>query len=482
MLNQVVDGVVAAASLAVYGVGYAAAWFATRPARVRPGPPTPDLGEEPPAVVTLLANRWRLTEDAAESTLLDLAAHRFIELRQLTDDPNHTTVHLPPRLDEQRVAALRPYERQVLERIRALAVGGVVPVTALAFRDAGEAKRWNKRLRQEVIEEARARGLSRRRFSPTLVSVLSTLAAVTACGLAWVVARVELRSDDPDPLGALYLGGAVFLLLTGFAARSMGERDTPAGRQVAARWLAVRDWLRGHEEFARLPPAAVTVWDRYLPYGAALGVTHTASAVLDLGLGDRRLLWSSYGGYWRRVRVRYPRLWARYGLSVPRLVVRAVVGLLAGFALVRWHALPLELARSVGFGSEPPDQAYTVSRALLALGFLLLAYGLYVLVRGLLDLTTTRVITGQVLWVELWRSRPGGKNQPPVPWLDYLAVDDGSDDRTTAWGLPRALGVSCRDGDTVRLTVRPWSRRVVELTVLERRRRPDPVGADPTDR
>jgi hypothetical protein len=94
-----------------------------------------------------------------------------------------------------------------------------------------------------------------------------------------------------------------------------GERDTPAGIVAAARWLPVRDWLRAHEQFGDLPPAAVTVWDRYLSYGLALGVAPATGAVLDLGMGDRRRgmgdrrrVWSSYGGRWRRVRVRYPRL------------------------------------------------------------------------------------------------------------------------------------------------------------------------------
>jgi len=480
--EQLVDGFVAVVSLGLYGVCYAVARIATRPARVRPEPATPDLGEEPPAVVSLLANGWQLTEDAAESTLLDLAARRLIELRQLSDDPYQTTVHVSPHLDDQQLAALRPYERQVLERIRALAVGGVVPVTALTFRNADEAKRWNKRLRQEVVEEARARGLSRRRFGPTVVSALSAVAAVTGCGLAWVVARIELRSEDPDVLAIPSVGVTAFIMLAGFAARPMGERDTPAGRAVAARWLAVREWLRGHEEFAKLPPAAVMVWDRYLPYGAALGVTHTASAVLDLGLGDRRRLWSSYGGHWHRVRVRYPRLWARYGLTVPRLVMRAVVGLLIGYVFVRWHGQPADLAEELIFSSGAPDPLAMIDWALLAIGVGGLLYGGYVLSRAFLDLATTRVITGQVLWVEVWRSHPGNDDRPPRPWLDYLAVDDGSGDRTTAWGLPRKLGVSCRDGDTVRLRVRPWSRRVVELTVLERRHRPDPVAAEPSDR
>jgi hypothetical protein len=44
-------------------------------------PASPDLGDEPPAVASLLANRWRLNENASESTLLDLVARGHLELR-----------------------------------------------------------------------------------------------------------------------------------------------------------------------------------------------------------------------------------------------------------------------------------------------------------------------------------------------------------------------------------------------------------------
>jgi hypothetical protein len=414
-------------------------------------------------VVNLLANRWQLTEDASEATLLDLAARGYLELRQPTNDPMHTTIHLR---DHDRQEELTRYERRVLDRIRGLAVDGVVPVTALTFRNAQRARRWNRRLHHEVVADARTRGLSRRRLSAAMVSALSVVAAVTAAGVTLAAFRYALRDDESDVLGAFWVGAIVWIGLSIFAGRSIGERDTPSGRQVAAGWLGVRSWLRAHEEFADLPPAAVAVWDRYLPYGAALGVTHAASTVLDLGMGDRRLVWSSYGGGWRRVRVRYPRFWRRYGKSVPRLLIRAGLAMLAGTALVRWHGGPAELATVEGL--EPvADTLDLVSRIILASGWVLLGYGGYLLVRTLLDLATIRTVTGEVLWIEKWRQRSGGKDRPPVTWLDYLAVDDGKADKTTAWGLPRGPLGTCRDRDTITIRVRPWSRRVVALTVVE---------------
>jgi hypothetical protein len=434
-----IDLVVAAAAVGLWLAVYAVCRLLTRPTMPAAAPATMDLGPESPALVSLLVNRWTLTEDAAESTLLDLSARRFFELRQPGNDPMQTTVHVPATSPHE--GDLRPYERQVLERIRGLAVDGVVPISALTFRNEGQARTWNKRLRASVIAEARAAGLSRRRFGPAVVTLLVVVAAVVgaAVGLAAVHYGIGKPEDASPGFGA---GVIVFFGLCALGGRPLGERDTPAGRAAATRWLGVRDWLRGHEQFAELPPAAVAVWDRYLGYGAAVGTTHLASAVLDLEMGNRGLVWSSFGGTWHRVRVRYPRFWPRYGRTMPYLLLRGgaygLVGAL-GVKIFGWsdrYAIP---------------------------GILLLVLGGYVLVRAVVDVATTRTITGEVLWHEPWKSTNGTEDKPSRPWLDYLAIDDGTDDRTTAWGLPSESGGRCADGDTVTVTVRPWSRRIGAL-------------------
>src|SRR5690606_19951239 len=174
----VLDLAIVVGSLALFAAAYAGALLATRPARPSAGPATPDLGDEPPAVVNLLTNRWRPDEDAAESTLLDLAARGHLELRQPGADATHTTVHLRPAGGGDGAESLRPYERRVLERIRGLAVDGVIPVTALTFRNPHQAKVWTRRLHREVVADARDRGLSRRRLSTTVVAGLVGVAVV----------------------------------------------------------------------------------------------------------------------------------------------------------------------------------------------------------------------------------------------------------------------------------------------------------------
>ncbi len=459
---------------AVFFAVYGLCRLITRPVRPRPLPASQDLGPnpEPPAVVSLLTNNWEITEDAAESTLLDLGARKYLEFRQPANDPMQTTVHVrvenPPNLNS--------YERRVFDRVKGIAVGRVVPLTALTFRDTAQAAGFAKRISAEVIGDARARGLSRRRFSPAIVALLTVTAAIAAIavtgGAAFLVnwhKAASSSSSDNDPKGIFGLGFVVFGALLVVAGRSVGERDTPLGREVAARWLGVQAWLQNTESFGDLPPSAVDVWDRYLAYGAAVGATRVSSAVIDMGMGNRKLVWSSFGGTWHRVRVRYPRLFWRYGKPAPPLVGRAIIAGVIAALLFRFWAKLIVGAGKQSFVEGKPTAGLVDPVKLLGLGVALVlgAYALYFLVRTVIDLAAPTTVTGQVLWCEVWRSTSGSENSPARPWLHYLALDDGSADRTRAWALPTEFSRKCSDGDTVKITVRPWSRRVGELEVLE---------------
>ncbi|MBQ1025363.1 DUF2207 domain-containing protein [Micromonospora sp. C95] len=472
------DLAVSAVALAAWFAAYGLVRVLTRPASPTPAPATMELGTEPPAVVSLLVSRWSVTEDAAESTLLDLAARGFVELRQPDDDPMRTTLHLPPTPPDD--SGLRPYERRVLDRVRGLAVDGMVPLTALTFRDRAQAKTWNRRLRAQVVADARAAGLSRRRFGPTVTSLLTAAAVVVAVAIGIVVWHYSIWHQAEENL-AIEAGTATFAALTAIAGLSPGERDTPLGRQVAARWLGVRDWLRGHEQFDELPPASVAIWDRYLSYGAAVGATRLTSTVLDLGMGDRRLLWSSYGGTWHRVRVRYPRFSARYGQTLPKLLLRAAISIAVGGFLLKVFGAAFDL---VPTSADQAERAFAfVADGIVVVGLVLLVSGGHTLVRGVTDLVTERTVTGEVLWLEVWRTTGQGEDRPARPWLHYLAVDDGTGDRTTAWGLPSRWAGDCQDGDLVTIRVRPWTRRVVAFSVVghgRSRRLVEPIGTDQT--
>jgi hypothetical protein len=285
--------------------------------------------------------------------------------------------------------------------------------------------------------------------------VPSAAVALFAAELAW-------------NLEYLFWGLSAFAALSTVAGRPLGERDTPEGREVARGWLGLREFLRRDEVFAELPPSAVAVWDRYLSYGDALGTTRVCAVLLDLGLGDRSRLWSSYTGHWRQVRVKYPRFWGRYGKSVPRLLLPAAAQLVVGVWAVKAFGRDVSLA--VDSAGDIADLA------LVLIALYLFLRGVYRLVRTLADLVLPRTIDGEVLWVQEWQRKQQGENTTVVV-NHHLALDDGTSDRVMAWVAPTALAGGVRDGDEARIVVRPWSRRITAVT--RTRQRHERLGDQP---
>jgi hypothetical protein len=105
--------------------------------------------------------------------------------------------------------------------------------------------------------------------------------------------------------------------------------------EAAARWLGVRDYLGRNEVFRTLPPASVAIWDRYLGYGAALGVATAALHALPMGAEDDHRAWSANGGRWRVVKVRYPRLGFTWGRKPPLAFLVGLAQAVAGYVGLR---------------------------------------------------------------------------------------------------------------------------------------------------
>ncbi|GAA3002697.1 hypothetical protein GCM10020229_13410 [Kitasatospora albolonga] len=475
----------------------AAALAATRNGTVRPGPATQEFGEDPerPALVALLANGWCSVDNAAAATLLDLAARGHLELRQPGNEPARTTVHLTGKAAED----LTPYERRVLLRTAERAGADGAPIGAIAFRAEERSKAWNAALRKEIVTEAWQRGISRPRFGPVLIGLLGVLACLPGAALA----GAGLAGHH----GIRGVVAAALLPLVPFSwvlTRVLGhERATPRGLERAGHWAGVQGWLRAHEEFGALPPAAVTVWDRYLGYGAALGVTSDAARLLGFDSGDKRRVWSSYGGTWRPVRIRYPRLHPGFGAGTGKLLQLAgatalVVVCLVLFAALRrpewavtgpeaehslrragllltlgWVAIALAaiavaekfgrwtlfaafLATMPGnfaSGNGWMEHAFETPGPLLGESVAIAAFSLltvWYLVLAVRERGAPLVLTGEVLRVE-----PRKDEDAPL----FLALDTGDAERTTAWALP-ARRATVVPGTVVRLTVSPATRTI----------------------
>jgi len=436
---------------------------ATRARRPDPAPASMELGgDEPPAVVALLVNGWNLGREAVPATLLDLAARRILAIEAV--GPERFLVRLGGA-STTAASGLAPYERQVLDHVRGLtAADGTVAGEALTTGPEAVSTGWWKTFEVAVRKDARDRGLSRGRWSGWMTGLLGATALVPSvlAALTLVVLPSDSAKGDDNPIGAfLGLTAMAEFALMAIPGSLRAERDTPTGRAAAAKWLGLRQYLGEDGAFADAPPAAVAVWDRYMSYGAALGVAAAAVRALPLGSESDTDAWSAYGGRWRMVRIEYPKRvppgWGRH----PALATAIGGASLVGGLLVARVFLPImadvvsRLASSVhDDGFHPLD---LLGVGLVGIPTVVTAVWVIraalMLVAAVPDLFTRREVQGVVL-----RIRPHEK-QP------YLAVDDGSSSVFRAWLVEPAVlyGAGSSQGSPVHATVSPRLGHVFRL-------------------
>jgi hypothetical protein len=432
-------------ALAGWLVCFVLAATATASKEVEPAAPTLDLGgDEPPALVNLLTGYWKISRDAMPATLLDLAARRFIEIQEV--GPNRVLCHIR----QKEPAGLLPYERRVLDRLRSLEVDGVVPADALTTGQHQE--KWWLAFRRDVIADAKARGLSRDRWSMAIMTAFGILAVAPAALLAfWIHENAHSTSGKDPRLGlviVLWCGLMYLFRLT------RDQRDTPKGREVAARWLGLRDHLAMNPVLPTLGPGAVALWDRIFAYAAAMGLADRAVHAIPMSREDDHEAWSSYGSAWRRVTVRYPRLRPAWGWSPGHAVVFG----LGWIAIALFILVMSNLFRSAADGSE--------------IGLYLALFGWTLAVACVIAL----VVWGRVLWFAIL-DLAGPENQVEGQVIRlrtfgskdktrfYCAVYTGTGHQVDAWSIGSGLyrGLSQMSHARVRVTPRLGCVRSIEV-------------------
>jgi len=198
-----------------------------------------------------------------------------------------------------------------------------------------------------------------------------------------------------------------------------------------------------------LPPTAVVVRERYLAYGAALGVAASAVRAIPMGAESDKWAWTRYGGEWRQVRVSYPRRWPpAWGYSP--LSVGWTGTLMVGFGLLVLWVTSL-MVGSIDLGPKADEITRYVSLGVLAatgLGVLSLALGVIVLSVAIVAAVRTTKVTGEAIRVR----RFGGEDEDS---RCYLAVYTGTGDHVRAWLVRPQLYPSLVEYQTVTATVGP---------------------------
>lgn len=425
-----------ACSVAFYAVAGAIA-ITRRPPSPQNLPATSDVGAESPAVANLLVNGGRLTPDAVPATLLDLAARHVVKIEET--DPGTYICRLSTGPD----STLTPYERQVLDLLHLKAVDGVVPAKALTTGPLDEARGWFKSFNQKVAVEADRAGICKPRWPPGALALLGGLGLA-----AFLLAAYSLgprHKLDLLPLIAIAVAALTFVVMSR-AFPDDSQVVTPAGLAAQARWLALRHYLHDDELFAGLPPTAVTVRDRYIAYGAALGAATAAVRAIPMGAESDRWALTRYGGRWRQIRVSYPRWWppAWGDSSGVALWLALRVGAIGLFWFwltskvmpnINLSAQTDQLARALNFGIVMVNLAAMV--ALVAAVWLLFA--------AVLALVGSAEVTGEAIRM---RQLPGGNGV-----RCYVAVYRGSGDHVRAWVISPEQYATLKEYDIVTVSV-----------------------------
>lgn len=266
-------------------------------------------GSEPPAVLNLIAGRP--DRDGLAATLIALSGRGWFSLTQ-------TACVLPA---ETPIEELNAYERRAVVHVaKRTGAHRETPPEALLDGFAGGEDEFLKAFRAEVIDESRARGLSRSTFSGARKALLCMLALIPA-GATVVAAHPGRQLTSLLPLVGFY-----YLILCVAVLTKNTERLTRAGQAV----LAARE-----SDLIRI-----------------LG-SFGSPGSLDTGQQDSA--WSGYGDSWRPVKIgsTNERMWPGIsGGAFTVLVLLIIPGIpvfgIVGDVLAGGHGAELGVLAAIG--------------------------------------------------------------------------------------------------------------------------------------
>ncbi|MBK9179054.1 MAG: DUF2207 domain-containing protein [Acidimicrobiales bacterium] len=232
--------------------------------------PGDDIGEywrepldDPPAVVVALREWGQVPATAFGATVVDLAQRGHLTIEEQRDErlgPDKVDWHFR-RTGKADTSGLLDFERQTLDLVfRGSAETSQDALTTWAREEVSTAQRLWTAWKGAVTRDYKARGYVRSRGGLVALAALGAF-AVGALGV-WAVA-------SGAALGWVAIAVGVLLLLCSPLLR----QRTPAGARRAAQWGAFRRFVKDFSRLDESPAGDLVLYERYLVYAVALGVS-----------------------------------------------------------------------------------------------------------------------------------------------------------------------------------------------------------------
>ena len=228
--------------------------------------------DDPPAHVIMLRGWGNVTPHVLSATIVDLAQRGFLEITEvrkdrliLSDKVDWEFTRKRPPADDQ----LRPFEEAILGRLFA----DSPVITQSEFEAWCKSHRTSADRWWDGVKDKARRDFKDARYieggkGPVFAG--NVLIAVAVIALGALALSVEAYVGFAGIVsGVLQLPATVLL-----------RRRTPAGRQRLAEWDAVERFLRDFSQLEEAPVGHLILWERYLVYAVALGVTAQVARAL----------------------------------------------------------------------------------------------------------------------------------------------------------------------------------------------------------
>lgn len=223
--------------------------------------------DELPAVALANLNRGTIEPNATiAGTIVDLAQRGYLRIvgtREERFGPDKT-VHEYHWLGTP-LEGLKTYERDVLELVfRGQTVSTSDELTAWAKRNQTQARSLLAKVKGGVTSEYKARNYEAT-ADRTLIGLLFAVCGAVAVGS--FVVRMYTKN------GIAWVGVGFAVALFALGSHVLGNR-TQAGAEAAAKAAGLKRFLKDFSQLEDAPVGHLILWERFLVFAVALGVSH----------------------------------------------------------------------------------------------------------------------------------------------------------------------------------------------------------------